>query len=178
MTGPADVPWSSGRDAEEGFKARFGENVRLLRAHVHVSQEELASRADVHRTQISMFESGQRMPLLATAVKLAAALEVELAGYWAQVKAKAGLDFDFYHSTKHYGVHYMWSDPDLRMSPRAIAALAGWKVSTVIEMLGTYGHGDVGALEEVDAAFARVGDDVRHRSAIEEMAPRLRSELI
>ncbi len=79
MTGRADAPGAADPDAEEGFKARFGENVRLLRAHVHVSQEELASRADIHRTQISMFESGQRMPLLATAVKLAAALEVELA---------------------------------------------------------------------------------------------------
>ena len=79
MTDRTDPPWSSDPDAEEGFKARFGENVRLLRVHVHVSQDELASRADVHRTQISMFGSGQRMPLLATAVKLAAALGVELA---------------------------------------------------------------------------------------------------
>jgi hypothetical protein len=55
------------------------------------------------------------------------------------------------------------------MSPRAIAALAGWKVSTVIEMLETYGHGDVGALEEVDAAFARAGRNVRHLQAIEGM---------
>jgi integrase len=96
--------------------------------------------------------------------------QATLSGYWAQVKARAGLDFDFYHSTKHYGVHYMWSDPELQMSPRAIAALAGWKVSTVIEMLETYGHGDVGALEEVDAAFARAGRKVRHQGAIEGMA--------
>jgi hypothetical protein len=26
-----------------------------------------------------------------------------LSGYWAQVKARAELDFDFYHATKHYG---------------------------------------------------------------------------
>jgi transcriptional regulator with XRE-family HTH domain len=74
-----DAPWTQDPDAEEAFRARFGENVRLLRAHAHISQEELASRADIHRTQISLFESGQRMPLLGTAVKLAAALEVELA---------------------------------------------------------------------------------------------------
>jgi transcriptional regulator with XRE-family HTH domain len=77
MSGPTEA--TSSLDAEEGMRLRFGENVRLLRAHVHVSQEELASRADIHRTQISMFESGQRMPLLGTAVKLAAALEVEMA---------------------------------------------------------------------------------------------------
>jgi hypothetical protein len=90
-----------------------------------------------------------------------------MSGYWAQVKAAAGLDFDFYHATKHYGVHYMWTE--LEMSPRAIAALAGWKVSTVTKMLETYGHGDVGALEEVDASFARAGRNVRHLRTIEGM---------
>jgi transcriptional regulator with XRE-family HTH domain len=78
MTGRADAPWSPDPDAEEGLRVRFGENVRLLRARAHISQEELASRADVHRTQISMFESGQRVPLPGTLLKLAAALEVEL----------------------------------------------------------------------------------------------------
>jgi transcriptional regulator with XRE-family HTH domain len=78
MTGRTDAPWSSDPDAETGMRIRFGENVRLLRARAHISQEELASRADVHRTQISMFESRQRVPPLGTAMKLAAALEVEL----------------------------------------------------------------------------------------------------
>jgi integrase len=91
-----------------------------------------------------------------------------LSGYWAQVKAAAGLDFDFYHATKHYGVHFMWTE--MEMSPRAIAALAGWKTTTVIEMLETYGHGDVGALEEVDAAFGRRGSRVRHLRTIRELA--------
>ncbi len=72
-------------------------------------------------------------------------------GYWAQVKARAGLDFDFYHATKHYGVHYMWTK--LGMSSRAIAAQAGWSTREVDRMLAVYGHGDVGALQEVDAAF-------------------------
>lgn len=39
----------------------------------------------------------------------------------------------------------------------------------MIEMLETYGHGDVGALEEVDAAFARAGSKVRHLEAIQGM---------
>jgi hypothetical protein len=39
-----------------------------------------------------------------------------------------------------------------QMSPRAIAALAGRKVGTVIEMLKTYGHCDTGALDEVPSA--------------------------
>lgn len=77
MTGSTDAPWSPDPDAEAGMRARFGENVRLLRAHAHFSKEELASRADVHRTQIGMFETGRRVPLPGTTVKLAAALEVE-----------------------------------------------------------------------------------------------------
>ncbi len=78
MNGDSDAPWLPDPDAEAGMRSRFGENVRLLRAHAHISQEELASRADINRTQISMFESGQRTPLLGTTIKLAAALEVEL----------------------------------------------------------------------------------------------------
>src|SRR5262249_6778053 len=74
-----------------------------------------------------------------------------LSGYWAQVRARAELDFDFYHATKHYGVHYMWTV--LKLSPRAIAAIAGWKPGTVMSMLETYGHADIGAFEEVAAAF-------------------------
>lgn len=47
--------------------------------------------------------------------------QATLSGYWAQVKARAELEFDFYHATKHYGVHYMWTV--LKLSPRAIAAI-------------------------------------------------------
>jgi integrase len=75
-----------------------------------------------------------------------------LSSYWAQVRARSELDFAFYHATKHYGVHYMWTK--LKLSPRAIAAIAGWKPGSITAMLETYGHADVGALEEVDAAFA------------------------
>ncbi len=69
-----------------------------------------------------------------------------MSSYWAQVLARAGLGFDFYHATKHYGVHYMWTT--LGMSRRAIAAQAGWSLGTVDKMLAIYGHGDVGALEK------------------------------
>jgi integrase len=75
-----------------------------------------------------------------------------LSGYWGKIKVRAGLDFDFYHATKHYGVHYLWTK--LNLPRRAIAAQAGWSISTIDKMLAIYGHGEVGALEEVDAAFA------------------------
>lgn len=55
---------------------RFASNARRLRAAAGLSQEELAFRADIHRTQMSMIESGQRSPRLDTLIKLAGALGV------------------------------------------------------------------------------------------------------
>jgi integrase len=69
---------------------------------------------------------------------------------WNRVRTAAGLDFHFYHATKHFGVHYMWTE--LGLSPRAIAAQAGWSLETANRMLAIYGHGEVGALEEIDEA--------------------------
>jgi integrase len=46
-----------------------------------------------------------------------------LSGYWAQVRARAGLDFDFYLTTRHYGVALLYR---LGLSRRAIAAQLGW----------------------------------------------------
>jgi integrase len=74
-----------------------------------------------------------------------------LGKYWRKVLGAAGLKFDFYHATKHYGVHYMWTH--MGLSPRAIAAQAGWKLQTANKMLAAYGHGEFGALEEIDQAF-------------------------
>ena len=58
--------------------ARFGENLLRIRQARRLSQEALAERAGVHRTQISLFETGQRQPLLETLIRLAGALEVTL----------------------------------------------------------------------------------------------------
>jgi integrase len=79
--------------------------------------------------------------------------EPVLSGYWAQVKARADLDFDFYLATKHFAVHYMHAT--LGLPPRVIAEQMGWTLAGVLKLLAVYGHGDVGALEEIDAAFAR-----------------------
>lgn len=56
--------------------ARFGDNLLRIRQARKLSQEALADRADIHRTQISLFETGQRQPMLETVTKLAGALEV------------------------------------------------------------------------------------------------------
>ncbi|WP_294962618.1 helix-turn-helix transcriptional regulator [uncultured Flavobacterium sp.] len=38
----------------------FGENVRKHRRHLNISQEELAHRADLHRTYIGMIERAEK----------------------------------------------------------------------------------------------------------------------
>jgi transcriptional regulator with XRE-family HTH domain len=54
---------------------RFAENLVTLRRAAGFSQEELAFRAAIHRTQVSLLESGSRLPRLETLIKLAGALE-------------------------------------------------------------------------------------------------------
>lgn len=92
-------------------------------------------------------------PLVFTAKRGGRLSQSVMSGYWNTVLTKAGLEFDFYHATKHYGVHYMWTK--LGMSDRAIAVQAGWSLESVRKMLKVYGHGDIGALDEVDEAFAQ-----------------------
>jgi transcriptional regulator with XRE-family HTH domain len=55
---------------------QLGRRVRRRRHFLDLSQETVAERAGIHRTQISLYESGRRMPLAATLVRLAAALGV------------------------------------------------------------------------------------------------------
>jgi integrase len=73
-------------------------------------------------------------------------------GYWKDVLIRADLDFDFYLASKHYGVWFFWNV--LGLDKQVIATQAGWSLKTVEKMLETYGHGDVGALEKIDKAFA------------------------
>ena len=54
----------------------FGRNLAFLRRKAGLSQEELAERAGLHRTAISLSETGRRNPRLDTMVKLADALAV------------------------------------------------------------------------------------------------------
>jgi transcriptional regulator with XRE-family HTH domain len=53
---------------------RFAVNLRRARETAGISQEELAERIEVHRTEISLLERGGREPRLGTMVKLAVAL--------------------------------------------------------------------------------------------------------
>ncbi len=59
-----------------GFSERFAENLVAQRKLAGISQEELAWQAGLHRTQISLLETGKRAPRLKTIVKLAGALGI------------------------------------------------------------------------------------------------------
>jgi len=57
---------------------KFGERVRQLRKQKDISQEELAHRADLHRTYIGMIERAEKNITLLNIEKIADALEVRI----------------------------------------------------------------------------------------------------
>lgn len=56
---------------------RFGENLRLLRRAVGISQEDLGMRCSLHRTEIGLLERGARVPRIDTVIKIATGLGIE-----------------------------------------------------------------------------------------------------
>jgi transcriptional regulator with XRE-family HTH domain len=54
----------------------LGRRMRRIRRDQDLSQEAVAWIAGIHRTQISLYENGERMPLLASFVRLAGGLGV------------------------------------------------------------------------------------------------------
>ena len=54
----------------------IGRRIRRIRRDQELSQEAVAWVAGIHRTQISLYEHGQRMPRLGTFVRLAGGLGV------------------------------------------------------------------------------------------------------
>jgi transcriptional regulator with XRE-family HTH domain len=65
---------------------RLAENLYLQRVTRRMSQEEIADRAGIHRTQMSLFENGHRQPMLLTFVKLGGALGLSPGELLAGVK--------------------------------------------------------------------------------------------
>lgn len=55
---------------------RFAENLAYYREQAGLTQEELAARAEIHRTQIGALLNGKQLPRLDTLVKLAGALGI------------------------------------------------------------------------------------------------------
>ena len=64
----------------------FAASVRKLRSGFGISQEELAERADLHRTYIAGIERGARNPTLLTIKKLAKGLGVSSADLLSEAK--------------------------------------------------------------------------------------------
>ncbi len=58
-------------------KERFGRNLFITRRRAWLSQEQLAARAGLHRTEIGLLERGKRDPRLSTLLKILDALEAK-----------------------------------------------------------------------------------------------------
>jgi transcriptional regulator with XRE-family HTH domain len=87
------------RPGEDRVPERIGENLRRIRNREGLSQEQLAWRASLHRTEIGLLENGKRVPRIDTLMQLAGALGVPaeelLDGiYWVPGTAIGG-EFDF-----------------------------------------------------------------------------------
>jgi len=65
-------------DSNSEILIKFGSRVRELRKLKNLSQEELAFRADVHRTYIGMIERAEKNITLLNIEKIANALKVSI----------------------------------------------------------------------------------------------------
>jgi transcriptional regulator with XRE-family HTH domain len=73
---------------------RFGENLAVQRRRARLSQDELARRASLHRTEISLLERGLRLARIDTVVKLGGALEMEAGPFFDGLSWTAGSNID------------------------------------------------------------------------------------
>jgi transcriptional regulator with XRE-family HTH domain len=64
------------RDQALAVAERFGENLRRVRKREDLSQERLARRASLHRTEIGLLEKGGRVCRIDTLIRLAGGMEV------------------------------------------------------------------------------------------------------
>jgi CheY-like chemotaxis protein len=71
-------------------KKTFGSSVRGWRNHLGLSQEQLAERADLHRTYISDIERGARNLSLESMEKLAQALDISISALFPQAEFSTG----------------------------------------------------------------------------------------
>lgn len=65
-----------GRLRNEEVAKRLGRNVFRARRRAGLSQEELGALAGLHRTEVGMVESGDRLPRTDTLIKLSSALGI------------------------------------------------------------------------------------------------------
>ena len=78
------------RKGTADIKERFGHAVRKRRQELGISQEELADRAELHRTYIGDIERGARNLSLENIEKLAKALAVSISVLFADYGIEEG----------------------------------------------------------------------------------------
>jgi len=71
-----------------GISRDFGVLLREARDRVGISQEELAFRADLHRTYVSMVERGIHCPTLKALFGLCRAIDIKPASIIASLEAR------------------------------------------------------------------------------------------
>ena len=75
-------------NCQEAVQARFGAVVRRYRSRLGISQEELAWRADMHRTYLADIERGMRNVSLLRIVRLVDALGLTLGRFFSAMEQK------------------------------------------------------------------------------------------
>jgi transcriptional regulator with XRE-family HTH domain len=71
------VPEDDRKARSQAVAERFGENLRRARRRAGLSQEQVAVRASLHRTEIGLLERGGRVARIDTLVQLAGAIAVD-----------------------------------------------------------------------------------------------------
>lgn len=69
-------------ESKQEILIKFGERVRELRKEKNLSQEQLAFKANLHRTYIGMIERAERNVTLLNIEKIANALEIRLTDFF------------------------------------------------------------------------------------------------
>jgi transcriptional regulator with XRE-family HTH domain len=75
--------------AGTAFTKAFAAEVRHSRTMLHLSQEELADRADLHRNYVGMIERGQRTPTLLAIERIARGLKVKVSELIGRAEGRA-----------------------------------------------------------------------------------------
>ena len=64
------------------IKEKVGKRIKDLRHKLDISQEELADKAEIHRTYIASLEVGKRNISIVTLEKIVVALEVSMSEFF------------------------------------------------------------------------------------------------